>query len=120
MPEAAYEVAARVAPAEMLIAILLAGNCGLRRGEIARARREDLQRDLVGWSLVVVGKGGHVRHVPVPDELADLMPAERTTDSRDSTPGAASGPADNALTDQAPSTPQLHSADQSAHSEHHT
>lgn len=75
LPEAAYEVAARVAPAEMLIAILLAGNCGLRRGEIARARREDLQRDLVGWSLVVVGKGGHVRHVPVPDELADLIVA---------------------------------------------
>lgn len=73
IPEEHYAAAALLAPTEVLIAILLAGNCGLRRGEIARARREDLQRDLVGWHIVVVGKGGHVRHVPVPDELATLI-----------------------------------------------
>lgn len=75
LPEDHYDLATLMAPNEILIAILLAGNCGLRRGEIARARREHLQRDLVGWHLVVVGKGGHERHVPVPDDLAALIGA---------------------------------------------
>lgn len=48
----------------------LAGVCGLRRGEIARVRREDITEDLVGWTLRVRGKGGHERLVPLPDDLA--------------------------------------------------
>jgi len=47
--------------------------CGLRRGEIARCRVEDVEPDLVGRSLRVVGKGGHVRVVPLPDDLADQL-----------------------------------------------
>jgi len=43
---------------------------GLRRGEISRVDREDLFRDLVGWSLLVKGKGGRRRIVPVPDATA--------------------------------------------------
>lgn len=53
-----------------VLAVRLGAFCGLRRGEVARCAREDLSRDLLGWSLRVVGKGGHVREVPVPDGLA--------------------------------------------------
>lgn len=68
-PETAYRRALGVADDRARLAILLAGACGLRRGEIARTRREDLERDLVGWALRVVGKGGHIRLVPLPAVL---------------------------------------------------
>lgn len=74
-PESAYRAAQASADPRALLAIDLAGMCGLRRGEIARARREDVETDLVGRSLRVVGKGGHVRVVPLPDGLADRIMA---------------------------------------------
>ncbi len=51
-------------------ALRLGGECGLRRSEIARVRVEHIEPDLVGSCLRVVGKGGHVRLVPLPDDLA--------------------------------------------------
>lgn len=69
-PEDAFEAALREAGSREWLMLQLAGVCGLRRGEIARVRREDLERDLVGWCLRVRGKGGHVRMVPVPDGVA--------------------------------------------------
>lgn len=69
-PETAYLAALESADTREWLALQLGGHCGLRRGEIARVRTEDLERDLIGWSLRVTGKGGHVRLVPVPDELA--------------------------------------------------
>lgn len=69
-PEDAFEAALQRADARGWLMLQLAGVCGLRRGEIARARRDDLERDLSGWSLRVKGKGGHVRMVPLPDWLA--------------------------------------------------
>lgn len=69
-PEGAYRAALLAAGGRERLAIMLAGQCGLRRGEIARARREDVEDDLLGAALRVVGKGGHVRVVPLPDELA--------------------------------------------------
>jgi integrase len=49
--------------------VALAARCGLRRSEIARVRREDLDGD---W-LYITGKGGRVRRVPVPvPVLAEL------------------------------------------------
>ena len=69
-PETAYRAAQASADERAGLAIDLAGMCGLRRGEIARARVEDVEADLTGWSLRVVGKGGHVRVVPLPDGLA--------------------------------------------------
>lgn len=74
-PETAYRAAREYADERARLAIDLAGMCGLRRGEIARARVEDVEADLVGWSLRVVGKGGHVRVVPLPDGLADTIRA---------------------------------------------
>ncbi len=68
-PEDAYRFALSIADRRARLAIMLAGMCGLRRGEIARARREDMEADLIGWVLRVKGKGGHVRLVPLPDEV---------------------------------------------------
>jgi len=69
-PETIYRQALADAPPRDRRAIRLAAQCGLRRGEIARTHREDVVEDLEGWSLRVVGKGGHVRNVPLPDDLA--------------------------------------------------
>lgn len=70
-PEPAFRAALAIADDRARLAIMLAGMCGLRRGEIARARREDMEPDLAGWSLRVTGKGGHVRLVPLPDGVVE-------------------------------------------------
>lgn len=74
-PEVLFAEALRDADDRERLMLLLAGVCGLRRGEIARARAEDVEPDLVSWSLRVKGKGGHVRMVPLPDELARQIQA---------------------------------------------
>lgn len=56
--------------------LLLAASCGLRRGELARARREDIVADLVGHSIRVLGKGGGQRLVPLPAGLAAVLLAQ--------------------------------------------
>jgi integrase len=61
-----------------LLALLLA--CGLRRHEAVSLRLDDLQQREEHWAIVdLVGKGGHVRTVPVPDwvrsELDDWLGA---------------------------------------------
>src|SRR6266702_8425093 len=49
-----------------LLALLLA--CGLRRHDAVALRLDHLQRREEHWAIVdLVGKGGHVRTVPVPD-----------------------------------------------------
>jgi site-specific recombinase XerD len=49
-----------------LLALLLA--CGLRRHEAANLRVEDLQQREDHWAIVdLVGKGRHIRTVPMPD-----------------------------------------------------
>lgn len=89
-PEADFRFALAIADRRVRLAIMLAGYCGLRRGEIARARREDMEPDLLGWTLRVKGKGGHVRVVPLPDEVASeilrvesgwLFPSTRPQDA---------------------------------------
>lgn len=69
-PDAYYREALIVADERQRLMIHLAAICGLRRGEIAKARREDVVPDLVGHSLRVLGKGGHERLVPLPRSLA--------------------------------------------------
>lgn len=69
-PEDVFRAAlAEAGPREWLM-LQLAGVHGLRRGEVARVRRDHVESDLVGWSLRVTGKGGHVRLVPLGEELA--------------------------------------------------
>jgi integrase len=62
---------ARIAatPREMLM-LRLAAEMGLRRAEVAQVHSRDLMEDLVGYSLLVHGKGGKERLVPVPPALA--------------------------------------------------
>jgi integrase len=48
----------------------LAGEAGLRRGEVAALRRSDLVHDVSGWALIVLGKGQKQRVVPITDDLA--------------------------------------------------
>ena len=54
----------------------LGAECGLRRFEIAKAHSGDVVRDLLGWSLAVVGKGDRQRLVPLDDDLAALVIAK--------------------------------------------
>lgn len=72
-PEDVFRFALRIADKRARLALMLGGICGLRRGEIARARREHMERDLIGWCLRVVGKGGHERLVPLPEEVVRVI-----------------------------------------------
>lgn len=68
-PEEDFALALSIADRRVRLALMLAGYCGMRRGEISRARREDMEMALDGWTLRVTGKGGHVRVIPLPDEI---------------------------------------------------
>lgn len=57
-------------PRERMMA-RLAGEAGLRRAEVAKVHRDDLIEDLMGWSLIVRGKGNKQRIVPITDSLAN-------------------------------------------------
>lgn len=60
-------------PREQMM-IRLAGEVGMRRAEVAVCHRDDLIEDLTGYSLLIHGKGGKQRLVPIPDKLArDIM-----------------------------------------------
>jgi integrase len=63
------ELLVAAAPRERLMA-RLAGELGLRRAEVARCHLRDLVPDGGRWALIVTGKGGRQRTVPVPDDLA--------------------------------------------------
>jgi site-specific recombinase XerD len=48
-----------------MLALLL--GCGLRRSELVRLTMEQLQQREEHWAIIdIVGKGGHIRTVPVP------------------------------------------------------
>jgi integrase len=55
-----------------MISILL--GCGLRRAELAALRKEDIQIRQGHWAIVdLVGKGNHVRTVPIPIWVKDAV-----------------------------------------------
>jgi site-specific recombinase XerD len=55
-----------------LLAVLL--GCGLRRRELAELTLDLLQRREDHWAIVdLVGKGGHIRTVPVPDWVKQTL-----------------------------------------------
>ncbi|MEB2362474.1 MAG: site-specific integrase [Bryobacterales bacterium] len=57
-----------------MVAVLL--GCGLRRAELSSAKVEDLQRREEHWVFAdLIGKGGHVRTVPVPDWVGSAIQA---------------------------------------------
>jgi site-specific recombinase XerD len=68
-----------------ILAALL--GCGLRRSELVHLKVEHLQRREEHWAIVdLVGKGGHVRTVPVPQwvktRIDDWTKASSTTSGR--------------------------------------
>jgi integrase len=55
-----------------MVAVLL--GCGLRRAELAAAQVRDLQQREGHWVFAdLIGKGGHIRTVPIPDWVADAV-----------------------------------------------
>lgn len=77
VPAPVYDEAQRRATsrgdARLAIMLRLAHDHGLRRGEIAVGHSDDLRQDLLGWSLLVHGKGGKLRIVPLtPRSALDL------------------------------------------------
>lgn len=74
LPRPATEAAARAAVTAVddrtaLMAALMA-QCGLRRAEVATVRGGDVLDGVDGHRLRVTGKGGHVRVVPLPPDVA--------------------------------------------------
>lgn len=69
-PEIYFREAMRQATPRVCLMVEMAGFAGLRRGEIAVARREDVEEDLDGWSILVHGKGRRERRVPLLPNLA--------------------------------------------------
>lgn len=69
-PETIYRDALAAAGERERLILQLAAHAGLRRAEIAQLGRSDLIEDLAGYSLIVHGKGGRDRLVPLPAWLA--------------------------------------------------
>lgn len=72
-PENVYRISLANADARTRLILRLAGEAGLRRGEIAQISRNDVTRDLMGYSLRVHGKGGKIRTVPLTEPLARVL-----------------------------------------------
>ena len=70
VPRAVYDEARRRAPERTRLIMRLAHDVGMRRSEIAQVHSDDLRPDLLGWSLLVHGKGRKVRVVPLTPRLA--------------------------------------------------
>lgn len=70
VPEAIYTAAMRRADERTSLIMRLAHDAGLRRSEIAQIHSDDIRPDLLGWSLLVHGKGQKKRIVPLTPRLA--------------------------------------------------
>ena len=68
-PAGALESALARASDRVRLMILLASEAGLRRAEVCKVHERDLVEDLIGVSLLVHGKGGKQRLVPLSDSL---------------------------------------------------
>jgi integrase len=80
-PMRTLETALAQCDPELALALRLAGEAGLRRGELARVHSRDLMTDLTGMSLRVHGKGAKERVVPLPTilgkELVERLEGDR-------------------------------------------
>jgi len=64
------------------LALRLAGELGMRRGEVAKVHESDLIADPDGHLLKIIGKGNKERVIPVPASLADEIAAHIKTYGR--------------------------------------
>ncbi|PND58247.1 integrase [Mycobacterium sp. ENV421] len=69
-PDAVWSAAIAGADPRVRLMLRLAAEAGLRRAEIARVHRRDLTGGPAGAELLVHGKGGKLRVVPVGEDLA--------------------------------------------------
>lgn len=72
-PDRAYREALIAATPRERIMLRLAAEVGLRRSEVAQVHSDDLMEDMVGRSLIVHGKGGKRRIVPLPTSLGRTL-----------------------------------------------
>ncbi len=72
-PDRVYRAALMAATPRVMVMLRLAAEAGLRRGEVALLHTDDLTEGLDGWVLLVHGKGGKVRTVPITEDLAALV-----------------------------------------------
>lgn len=70
IPERYYRKALATAVPRTGRMLRMGWELGMRRGEIARSHSRWIIEDLEGWTMRVVGKGGKIRHVPIPPALA--------------------------------------------------
>ncbi|MFT4299306.1 MAG: tyrosine-type recombinase/integrase [Aeromicrobium sp.] len=66
----AYRFALAQADERVRLMIRLAGELGLRRAEVAAVHSDNVVEDMTGWSLIVRGKGGKTRILPLSSRLA--------------------------------------------------
>ena len=71
VPDSMWRDIMIAAPTRERMMMRLAGEAGMRRSEVAVCSRNDLVEDLVGYSLLVHGKGGKQRLVPISAKLAE-------------------------------------------------
>lgn len=68
--DSALQHAVAIADERTTLILTIAAYTGMRRAEIAQIHARDVFKDLYGFSLVVHGKGGRQRIVPLDDMLA--------------------------------------------------
>lgn len=72
-PDRIYHEALMSAQPRDKLMLRLAAEVGMRRAEVAQGHSKDLFEDLVGYSLLVHGKGGRRRTVPLPNSLGRAL-----------------------------------------------
>ncbi|MFP2991284.1 tyrosine-type recombinase/integrase [Mycobacterium intracellulare] len=73
VPDDAWRQAITGADARTTLMLRLAGEAGLRRAEVAQVHVRDVVEGCGGPVLVVCGKGGRTRLVPIGRDLADML-----------------------------------------------
>ncbi|AYD84617.1 integrase [Mycobacterium phage Paito] len=73
VPDRAYCEAMMAATPRVMLMLRLADEVGLRRAEVAQVHTDDLSEGYSGYELLVHGKGGKIRILPISDELAELV-----------------------------------------------
>jgi integrase len=74
LPARHLQAAASSADERLALMLVLAAGHGLRRGEIARVHSRDVMESIDGApALLVHGKGGKAREVPISEDLAELL-----------------------------------------------
>ncbi|WP_280383557.1 tyrosine-type recombinase/integrase [Nocardia wallacei] len=69
----AYRAVLMSAPRRERLMLRLSAECGMRRAEVAQAHSRDLSKRKDGLWILVHGKGGRTRWVPVPADLAEEL-----------------------------------------------